>query len=155
MPLELSEQQRLALPALEWLFDPSEINRRTGRTMVMAIAAMRSAVRWPGTWIRLIDHTGEKRMADSMLNYIFAVAHNIGFPNEGGLETRRSAPSFRIAPNYIIPRDVYIHLFSATELEEGVVSNFSSIYEPIPRDYAGEVLPSIQVSLWDHLTSEP
>lgn len=51
--MPLTEQQEAALPALEWLIGGP---RRSGRTVALAIAIIRSACRQPGVPFYLIDH---------------------------------------------------------------------------------------------------
>lgn len=53
---ELTDQQREAVRALDWLLDQSMGSRRSGRTLTMAVALVRQAARNPGTRVRWIDH---------------------------------------------------------------------------------------------------
>jgi hypothetical protein len=55
--MPLTDQQLLSLDALEWLF--STTARRSGRTTVLAIAAIRWACRNPGQQVFLFDHVGD------------------------------------------------------------------------------------------------
>lgn len=41
---------------LDWLLDPSEEYRQTGRSFAISIALVRLALRYPGRWVYFIDH---------------------------------------------------------------------------------------------------
>ena len=51
--MPLTEQQIEALPVLEWLLGN---NRRSGRTLALAVATIRTACRNPGLPVYFIDH---------------------------------------------------------------------------------------------------
>lgn len=70
MPV-LTPQQLEAIQALEWLYDPGAPQRRTGRSLVTAIAMIRLALRYPGQSINLRDHItgrGPRSAAEVALN---------------------------------------------------------------------------------------
>jgi hypothetical protein len=54
----LTEQQQAALPALDWLIGGE---RRTGRSLVMAVAIIRAACRNPEVPFYLVDHFNSTR----------------------------------------------------------------------------------------------
>ena len=51
--MPLTEQQTAALPVLDWLIGGE---RRTGRSLVIAVAIIRAACRNPGVSFYLVDH---------------------------------------------------------------------------------------------------
>lgn len=53
--MPLNERQRRALEVLDWLHDPYA--RREGRSLAIAVAAIRMACRYPRTRVYLFDHT--------------------------------------------------------------------------------------------------
>ncbi len=68
---ELTIQQMGAIETLEWLFDPNE-HRRTGRSLVTAIALIRIALRYPGRSIEIRDHLTRRgpRSAEEISHHI-------------------------------------------------------------------------------------
>ncbi len=52
--MPLTDQQRDAVQALDWLYSPG--GRRTGRTFAQAVALIRMAARFPGQKVTLVDH---------------------------------------------------------------------------------------------------
>src|ERR1700733_5810713 len=73
MPItELRPEQREALPALEWLLDPSI--RRTGKSFAIALAIVRIACKHPGTRIDIFDHVPLNAMRNLVLSYVSDLA---------------------------------------------------------------------------------
>lgn len=75
MPItELRAFQREALPTLEWLFNPNI--RQTGKSFAMALAIVRTACKFPGTRIDIIDHVPVNLMRDLVRTYIEDLARS-------------------------------------------------------------------------------
>jgi hypothetical protein len=53
--MPLTQQQREAVRALDWILEPDE-HRRTGRSFSQAVALVRVAARYPGTRFGCQDH---------------------------------------------------------------------------------------------------
>lgn len=53
--MPLTERQAAAIDAFEWLFQDDEA-RRTGRSVALAVAAIRHAASHPGEWVPYVDH---------------------------------------------------------------------------------------------------
>jgi len=69
--MPLSQEQLDAVATLDWLFDPGEMFRGTGRTTIMAVGIIRAAARYPGTPVPVVDHVensqiGKRRLLDTI-----------------------------------------------------------------------------------------
>jgi hypothetical protein len=62
----LSQQQLDALPILEWLISLDDRDRRTGRTLAIAVATVRMAAANPGRSYRFWDHSGYRRQNEAV-----------------------------------------------------------------------------------------
>lgn len=51
----LTEMQQQAVAVLDWLLEDDD-GRQTGRTMAIAVALIRKAMRYPGTTVHFFDH---------------------------------------------------------------------------------------------------
>ncbi len=73
--MPLSRQQQQALPHCEWLI--SNHSRRSGRSYLLAVAAIREACRYPGEEVVLFDHYPTQRMVrEFLVTCIQALVHN-------------------------------------------------------------------------------
>ena len=54
--MPLTTKQQATVEVLEWLLDPTENVRRSGRTLALTVALIRLAIRHPNQWIPLTDH---------------------------------------------------------------------------------------------------
>lgn len=70
MPFVLNPQQQEALGALEWLVSPQ---RRSGKTIALAVAIVRAACKNPGQWVSIIDHEPGNRMCEHITGHIRAI----------------------------------------------------------------------------------
>lgn len=73
--MPLSQEQLDAVSTLDWLFDPGEMYRGTGRTTIMAVGIIRAAARYPGTPVPVVDHVenseiGKRRLLDTIQGLI-------------------------------------------------------------------------------------
>jgi hypothetical protein len=102
---ELTRQQLSALSALDWLFTNEPDERRSGRSMVLAIAFLRQACNLPlDTDLRVFDHYLVNDMANSarvrdILHSIARIADAAGQGFEGAgavVELDYSRKSFRL-----------------------------------------------------------
>jgi hypothetical protein len=72
--MPLTQQQLSALPTLEWLLGEDENSRRSGRSLVIAVAAIRQACAVPGRQIHIFDHwDGQTRG----ISYILSVVRRL------------------------------------------------------------------------------
>jgi hypothetical protein len=77
--MPLSNQQQHAVEVLDWLLSEDDVNRRTGRTVAMAVALIRQAVRHPGRFIRYMDHVPGlpiARQTDIVRNIVQRIIHH-------------------------------------------------------------------------------
>ncbi len=74
MPALLHERQVEAILALDWLLDASKDTRNTGRTVAVAIALLRKALRHPGQRVYLFDHHDGVGEARHVLDLIMELA---------------------------------------------------------------------------------
>lgn len=66
--MPLTEQQQRAFQALRWLHSDAEIDRRTGRSYVLALAYIHQALNSPAdTWIEVEDHFHGNAQVDYQL----------------------------------------------------------------------------------------
>ncbi len=98
--MPLNSQQLDALSALEWLLDPD--NRRSGRTLAIAVALVRVAGRHPGQWIEVVDHHGRRESRDYLLRTIDLLLRN-ALGQDYRLRASGSDPA--IMANRFIPSD--------------------------------------------------
>jgi len=68
--MPLTDQQLGAIGAVEWLFDHSPLHRRSGRTLVLAVAAIRVACQHPGEWVQIVDHVPGREPANNLCRMI-------------------------------------------------------------------------------------
>lgn len=74
MPSLLRERQIEAILALDWLLDDSKDSIATGRTVTVAIALLRKALRHPGRRVYLFDHHEGVGEARRVLDLIMELA---------------------------------------------------------------------------------
>ena len=74
--MPLTYQQQRAVEVLDWLLDPGDDSRRSGRTFVMAVAFIRVALQNPGTPVAVRDHHPTRDADRFLIHAIETLIHN-------------------------------------------------------------------------------
>ncbi len=125
---EISHQQAEALRTLEWLLSAEDEQRRSGRSLMMALAYLRYALlrashrRPPGDWVRVVDHahTFDESSAIIVMRYIEDIARDAGL--EIQVQIRGGISRFRTmaAEDYERTRHYLFEEFIETDIHTGL-----------------------------------
>jgi hypothetical protein len=77
--MSLTSRQLNALPTLEWLIAGDEDNRRSGRSLTIAVAAIRQACADPGREVHVFDHWGDGHRG---MNYIVSIVQRLALNDQ-------------------------------------------------------------------------
>lgn len=120
LDIKLTEQQIKALEVLDWLYGFAPESYKTGRTTTMALAAIKTAMDYPGIRIALRDHYfGADDVADRVVRGLlqkmspelrsrFTISrHNITF-------RQRAQPEKVDVPIVSVPQKLHFDVFRPT-----------------------------------------
>lgn len=106
---ELTQAQRTAITALDWLYSARDADRRSGRSTVLAIHYLRRMCRGDTDrdgWVSIEDHhDGGHHTRDRLSHEIYALGHDIGLninragPN--GFRLRLTGPAIPAALEFL------------------------------------------------------
>ena len=115
---EISHQQADALRALEWLLSEETEDRRSGRSMTMAIAYLRLAcARRNREWLHVFDHFVSYRDARVVMGYIEEFARNAHLQ----IVTNHTGNSFRLQGTVSVEAEHYLFdEFIETDIRMGL-----------------------------------
>jgi hypothetical protein len=146
--MPLNSQQLDALSALEWLLDPD--NRRSGRTLAIAVALVRVAGRHPGQWIEVVDHHGRRESRDYLLRTIDLLLRN-ALGQDYRLRASGSDPAImanRFIPSDWVPSEEVLNPSERRAAPEAVPTPFERSLERMgPRERA--LAMSVTGDAWD------
>lgn len=157
MPV-LTARQMQAIENLEWLYDPGDTFRASGRSLTMAIALIRVALRYPGQGIGIRDHFSVARRASVAIEAItFTIERMLdddpllqgSFLVRAGRLTfnARAIRPLEIDPSTWLPRNWVAPAPARQERNFAVVGgDISNIPPPTPAS-----TPEPQPTLWDYL----
>lgn len=109
--MPLTDDQLRAILALDWLMDPSDNHRRSGRSLAVAIVLIRHALHYPELDIHYMDHVPgmpHRQQVDIMQHIVGAFLDGDAFLRR--LEWRRMSRFFRLVS---IP-DQTMHIVGAS-----------------------------------------
>lgn len=166
----LTPPQRRALEALNWLYDSTQRNRRTGRSTVLALHYLRRLILGEDTnrWLNVEDHVsipGNERDRSVVLAIEYMAAQ-LGF---NGVEVHPNGLRIRLraGTHTRIPREIIEAISEFGDLPEETLQPPSNQRydrpepDPLVSDFVSPVKSSVTKpkgtqpkTLWDHLKDD-
>jgi hypothetical protein len=148
----LTPPQRRALEALDWLYDSTQRNRRTGRSTVLALHYLRRLILSEDTnrWLNVEDHVsipGNERDRSVVLAIEYMAAQ-LGF---NGVEVHPNGLRIRLRAGTRIPREVIEAISEFGDLPEETMQPPSNQRYDRPEP---DPLATPPKTLWDHLKDD-
>lgn len=112
----ISRQQAQALRVLEWLNSDSLESRRSGRTFIMALAALRNACNHPNRWEPIEDHHHTAQADHLLLSMIGNLAREAG----AELDVDEARRRFRVIGQHPDARRYVFEAFAEGNINLGI-----------------------------------
>lgn len=115
----VSQQQAEALRALDWLYSEEDADRRSGRSLVLAVSLLRRGFSMRVEWVAVEDHVSTRDADRFLLGQIQDLAERLGISIE--IRRQRSTqPEFRVLGSGPGSRDALFNDFVEGDIELGL-----------------------------------